>query len=304
MKKNILQQISLAYLNEEKKAEENKKIEKEKKEKERSKHEKASYDAFNKLEESKKKKMKFVNFKKSAKKSLVSEAILVLYNNSFYKNKPLIENEALIRKGLVNKFITENGGTEEILNSMIGKSFVLSEMYNVINKYYNIISEKVDETKETNIDPALKDNFYDDIINIPELDDVCISIKQRVASAMENFKDKNMSDKMDIENISQICKEKMVNAKTAKIKEQYEMDANREIAKIKQRKRNILESMILETAKKSFTDKSLKEKFNKDNHIDYDSIVENCEVLYTFLETLNTSKLMDVDEKYLTEFIK
>ena len=63
---------------------------------------------------------------------------------------------------------------------------------------------------------------------------------------------------------------------------------------------NVLESMITRLSKAALTDSRLKEMYVQENgKLDIDSIVEDCTVMYAFLEMLQTSKIQNIDEAYI-----
>lgn len=249
-----------------------------------------------------KKKQSVKEFKLDVRKSLLVECIYSLYNASF-GNKIEYENESLIKKSLVAKFVEEEG-TEKLLNSFKGKSVLLSEYASIINEYTTMIMEANEVTQSNSINQNIKDTFFDDIFG-DEAKDVALSIKMRVADAIEEFNISNQEEKMDIENLIKISQDKIANATTEELKEQVELTTNRQIFKIRQRKRNIFESMVYNTSKAYFSNQAIKEQYSdKQGKLDIDKIVESCELMYTFLETVNTAKIIEVSEEYLQNFIK
>lgn len=240
-------------------------------------------------------------FKFEVRKSLLTEALFALYNKSF-GNKLEYQNEEVIKRGLVSKFVNEYGA-EEIINNMKGKSLLLSDWYNVIEEYTDLIIEANKETESNTIDQKVKDNFFEDIYG-EELKDVSLSIKMRVAGAIEEFNLSNQEEKMDIENIIKISQDKIATAQTERLKEHFEMEANQKIFKVRQRKRNIFESMVYNMSKSYYSNETIKEQYSTDGKIDIDKIVESCELMYAFLETLNTAKVIEIDEEYLQKFVK
>ena len=258
-------------------------------------NEMATFNENNKIKQS------LFGFKSEVRQALMIEAVYCIYNAAF-GNKIEYENEAVIKRGLVAKFVNEQGA-ENLFNSFKGKTLLLSEYYTLVDKYTNYIVEANKETKTNSIDQEIKDKFFDELFT-DETKDVALSIKMRVASAISEFNYKNQEEKMDLENVIKLSQEKIASAKTEELKEQYQIDANRSMFKIRQRKRNIFESMVYNMDKSYYKNKAIQEQYSTDGKIDIDKIIESCEIMYTFLETLNTSKMVTMDEDYLQAFIK
>lgn len=249
---------------------------------------------------------KMRDFKLQVKKSLLSEAINVLYTAGLGKNRVKIANEDAIKRSIIDKFIDEQGGASELLESFAGKSYVLSEIYNIISEAYFNIIEASDENNSLSVSTDDTKDFFNKIIDIDGIDDIGTAIKMRVSSAIEDFNISNMESKAEIENIISITKDKVANAKTEELKEHYSIEGERKINEIKQKKtKNIFECMMINNMKDVYTDKNLKSRYvNESGTIDYDAIEESTELLYTFLETINTAKLADIDNNYIKDIIK
>ena len=179
-------------------------------------------------------------------------------------------------------------------------------MYNVITEAYNNIIEASDESKSLNVTTDDTKEFFNKLLDIDGINDIGTSIKMRVSAAIEDFNISNMENKAEIENIISITKDNIANAKTEQLKEHYNIAGEQKINAVKQAKpKNIFECMMINNTKNVYTDKSLKERYvNESGNIDYDAIEESTELLYTFLETVNTAKLADIDENYIREMIK
>lgn len=249
------------------------------------------------------KKKSIVQFRRDVKQSLMETCIYTIYNEAFGNKIDTIDNEDVIKKNIVSKFVTECG-VDKLLNSFKNKSYLLSEYAYLIENYTEYLFEKAKETGVMEVDEKDKASFFESIYG-DEVKDVGLTIKSRVAQAIADFNLKNAEDKMDIENIISISKEKIDNAATERLKEQYQLDANTAINKIRQRKKTIFEAMVNNMGKAFYVNESMKEQL-KDaaGRIDMDKVVDTCEIMYTFLETIKTAKIIDVDEEYLENFLK
>ncbi len=88
------------------------------------------------------------------------------------------------------------------------------------------------------------------------------------------------------------------------IKEAYERQGKAAIAKVRNRNnKGIFESMVFNISKSVFKDPEMKAMYTNESSLDLDAIVENVTIMYTFLETLNCAKMVDVNEKYINNIL-
>lgn len=209
-----------------------------------------------------------------------------------------------IKRGLVNNFIKENGVNNLLGNFKTG-SVLLAEYAYLVNKYHAMVLESVDKKKpETfTIVPEIKDKFFEEL-NIENSKSVVDHIRNRVSDAMEEFIQGNINNKLEIEDTIRDTQEKIEKAKTKEVKESYEMLAKKKISTIKSKaNNNVFGSMVKAMSEHVMRDPSVKDEYLVNNKIDIDKIVERCEILYTFLETINTAKIVKVDEAYIKEIL-
>ena len=62
--------------------------------------------------------------------------------------------------------------------------------------------------------------------------------------------------------------------------------------------------MVYNVAESSLINESMRNIYTKQNKLDMDLIVESCEVLYTFLEMINTAKMKRINENYIYETLE
>jgi hypothetical protein len=48
---------------------------------------------------------------------------------------------------------------------------------------------------------------------------------------------------------------------------------------------------------------NLKKQFTEDGKVNINKVVENCEIMYTLLEMVNTTEMIRVNESYIKELI-
>jgi hypothetical protein len=250
---------------------------------------------------------KYRQFSADTKKALLSECVYRLFNACLTKTKETPQLEAVCRN-MVNEFINENG-CEDLLRHFRTASEMLSEMSLLVNRYHTIITEKADKDNEDSfkIDPETKDNFFEEL-DCVNADEVVYTVRNRVMDSMNEFIDKNTMDKMEITEVLKNTKEKIdmmkdtdsPSAASEEVQESYTLNAKKKITNIRNnRPKGIFESMVTSLLKKTYTNEDYKQIYMEGTQVDMDKVVENCEIIYTFLEMLNTSKMVKVDEIYV-----
>lgn len=243
---------------------------------------------------------KFVKFSESVKKSLLTECLSRLYEGAANYTLKSVDSSA-IGKSLVTKFIEENG-TEPLLRSFKTKTLLLSEYNRIVTKYHKLVLEAVDKENPDSfiIDTTVKDNFFDEL-DMTEPDDVIINIRTRVADAVQSFIDSNVADKLDMKDIIQAVQDKVATAKIDEVKESYSAQGKRAINDLRSKPKNVFGAMVSNMVETVMKDTALKAHYSTTaNKLDIDRIVENCELMYTLLETVNTAKIVNVDEAYIS----
>ena len=254
------------------------------------------------------KQQKLTKFIVESKQTLLEECIYRLFDASLIKTTP-DPNMERIARALVHNFVNEQG-VETLLMRFETQSEMLSEFAFLVNKYHQLIRESIDKDNEETfkIDSKLTDKFYEDL-DCVNADEVVYSIRNRVADAMNDFIDQNTTDKMEIKEILKNTQDQINIVKDAErapqIQEGYSIIAKQKISKIQNnRPRSILECMIRTLDSKAHTEENYRDMyFNESGNIDMDKVVDNARFLYTFLETINTSKMIDVNGQYIQEVL-
>lgn len=238
---------------------------------------------------------------KKLKESLLSEAIYMIYNKSLGGIQLEDNSSTVIKRTLVNNFIQEQG-VETLLNEFRTKSYLLSEMSRIVNKYTNLIVENCEE--EIDIDSELKSDFCEEL-DTDDVGEIVSVIRSRVSNAMDEFIQSNMNDKLEIKEILRATQEKIDSARNEQVKESFEQMGKKAVAQIRTKKtKNIIEAMVYNVSESTMKNEEMKKIYFKDNSLDMDSIVEKCELMYTFLETINTCKMTKVNESYINNILK
>lgn len=259
------------------------------------------------------KKIKLQKFKKSVKDKLTEEAFQRIFDKCLGDCIFTSDNTKGYAKSLVASYVAEQG-SDKILTTMSTRSLLLSELADCITEAYKAIMEKVDPDDENTfeVDSTEMDNFFDDL-DMSNFDDVSSLIKTRVSSASAAFVQKNINDKIDLNDSMRETQEKISNlrqdvrqsdADFEQVKESYVNINRRRASKIAERPRTLYEQMIYTLTETVVKDDNLRDRFSVDNKLDMDKINENVEVMYTFLEMVNTLKIEKVDEAYIEAVLK
>ena len=249
------------------------------------------------------------------KEAFLFEAIKYFYNESSVQE---IEKEELqtTKDTIIMGFIKENG-VENILNKFRKRDVVLTDIANFVNEYTRAIMEeneeklKDSETAPEDIQVSVDDreSFIDKMAQQKEeIEDVGAMVQTHVANNVEEFIASNVEDRQQIKDILDDVKEKVASIKAAnadvaeQIKESKIMKARREIHKIKNSKKNILECMVNHLSKRVIAENH--QAFLDDrNSIKMDKIVETAECMLTML-VLSEAFGFEVNEKEVRELYK
>lgn len=249
------------------------------------------------------------------KEAFLFEAIKYFYNESSVQD---IEKEELqtTKDTIIIGFIKENG-VENILNKFRNRDVLLTDVANFVNESTRAIMEeneeklKDSETAPEDIQVSVDDreSFIDKMAQQKEeIEDVGAMVQTHVANNVEEFIASNVEDRQQIKDILDDVKEKVASIKAAnadvaeQIKESKIMKARREIHKIKNSKKNILECMVDHLSKRVIAENH--QAFLDDrNSIKMDKIVETAECMLTML-VLSEAFGFEVNEKDVRELYK
>ena len=262
---------------------------------------------------------RFLNLRTTVRNNL-KEAFLFEAIKYFYDECtiPDLQKEStkIIRDTVIRGFIKENG-VENILNKFRKRDVVLTDIANFVNESTRAIMEeneeklKDSETAPEDIQVSVDDreSFIDKMAQQKEeIEDVGAMVQTHVANNVEEFIASNVEDRQQIKDILDDVKEKVASIKAAnvdvaeQIKESKIMKARREIHKIKNSKKNILECMVNHLSKRVIAENH--QAFLDDrNSIKMDKIVETAECMLTML-VLSEAFGFEVNEKEVRELYK
>lgn len=247
----------------------------------------------------------YEDFSKSVNEAFVTEALTCLVNSCLSEVTLKDEYNSRLSRQLVSNFVKEEGA-HKLLTKFKGTSYLMSELAYICNKHIKAVLEKADPNDKDSlkINKKQKDDFYKDL-DKASADKVVDSIRSRVMGSTQEFIDSNTKDKMKIKDILTNTKEKIENSKNKKIQEGYSNLGKERVSDIRSKKvQNVFEAMVYSMAKTSLKNEDAKKVFVENSALSMDKLVEHCEVMYTFLTTLDTCKIIDVNESYIEEMLK
>lgn len=247
-----------------------------------------------------KKAASFRKFSSDVKKSFLAECIYRLFDGSLVVEESM--NNERVKRVMIDRFLEENG-VGNLLLQFKHKTLLLSEYSRLVEKYTNLVLESVDKNNEESytIDSTIKDNFFEEL-DLTDTDEVIDSIKVRVSDAVADFINSNIIAKSNIEETIKAAQANIDSAKTEELKESFELAAKRKITNQRVNKHtNVFEKFVTEMTKSVMKNDKLKEMYMENNKLNMDKIVESCKIMYTFLETVNTSQILNVNEDYIRE---
>lgn len=263
------------------------------------------------LEEAAKAKKEQSDFIMNSRDYFLSEAINMILQDSL--NEETTEEDRKYGKSLVEGFVKE-GDTIKLLNEFSKKTLLLAGIADVVKEAHEKVIHSCKEgNKCFKISKSVNDEFFDKLIGLKD-EKITEKINQRVCDSIEDYVQANVNDKLDLEELAEKTKEKIDNIKAKnneerdKIAESYTLQYQREVNNIKQRnhrKVGLLEQIMHSTTHSIVSDQNILESFtNESGKLDMEKINNKVIVMYTFLEMLNTTKMVDVNESYIQNIIK
>lgn len=277
-----------------------------------------SYDDIRDLKEHyafvKEQKIKYHN---TVLTEMLETALNAVYISALQKEHVLSESDLRLAEKLVSNLIQEKGGAKAMLRSMDNTTFFNNTIVRLVedaaeeaeaeaDEEQQDFEEVPDESKEEMLDKMEKDESVDDAVEM---------IASRIANAEEEFIQKNKEDKEKIESIVADINQRIEAVKAdpttdEEVKTEEEEQLNQEMAyKIRsldqRRSTPIYEHMMKSIASYIIKDKDLREVYCAENgKVQIDRAITTGTVIYGFLEFVNTTKLVKVDEAYVEKIVK
>lgn len=244
-------------------------------------------------------------FASESKDFLLTESLFYIMKKCF----PVTLESSLLDQGrsVISSFVMEEGA-DSLLSRFRTKTLFLSELANIVEtthrKVLHSCEGKDAPFKITNSDMKA---FHDRIDNM-STDAITKEIVSRVTKAEENFVKANMKDKENIEKLAEKTKEKIDNIKAKDtdteedLKQEFAALYRRDVDSVMNRKKGILESIVLRMSKAIVSESALLEQFTQENgKLDMQRIIDSSEVMYTFLEMVNTLNIKPITTSYISD---
>lgn len=247
------------------------------------------------------------------KEALISECIYKLYCESIAF--PMTSRDKVVARNLVNKFVIENGASN-LISTFAIENMILSEFSRISQKYYDRVLESCNKHEECElsgqiagqvIDQNIVDDFYKELEDV-EISDASKAIKDRVADAISDFIDTNAANKIEYEEIIKAAQDKVDAIKGSDdIETVAESYINLAKGKINDRKNakdvNVFGYMVESLTTSVFKDDSLKTIYVNEGTVDMDGIVNSAQLIYTMLEMVNTTNMINVNEEFIDAYL-
>lgn len=247
---------------------------------------------------------KKAKFSEQVFEGLVHECINYIFTGAAKKSLSSQRAKA-IKEATINNFIKEEGA-HNLVDHFYESSYLLSECAKLIDEYHNKYLKEAEENDDyDNVTPDL--SFYDKLKSL-DVDHVADVIRVRVNSEIDNFIQNNKEDRIKIKDSLKKTQDKINKLdpnedEDGQIEESFQILGKRELNRIRHsRPKSVFECMFQNIYESALKKEEVKKLYKDDSdQIDMDAIMEDCTLLYTFLETVNTAKLKNVDEKYISE---
>lgn len=216
-----------------------------------------------------------------------------------------------VARNCCENFVREEG-TNNILKRCKSTRF-LNEFAIILEDTHKkvILGAAENKSEDFEIDNSTLKGYYDKLRTM-NYGPMCNAIIDRVTTAEKDFITANIKDKEKMEEAAEKAAEKIdkVRAKDEeieeKIKEEFTLMYKNEVNGLANRRRNILESIVKRLGEAVIVDESQKENFvfEESGKLDTTKVIDTAEVMYTFLEMVNTTQLRTVDAAYLESVLK
>jgi hypothetical protein len=249
------------------------------------------------------------------KSAFLAECMMKLFRESF--QGPMTKSDENVAKNLINQFITENGAGK-LINDFGFKNLTLSEMSRVCMRAYSAyletsqapetsgIPSREEDYMDYKLDDTVADDFYKDLDGL-DVSDAGKLIKERVSDAISEFIDSNVTNKLEYQDIIQAAQDRVrsISGSDEDLAEAYISQAKRKINDYKLASRkNVYHCLVESLAKTIYKDEQLKAKYIHEATMDMDAVTNSATIIYTMLEMMNTTKMIEMDEEFINEYIK
>ena len=256
------------------------------------------------------------NYKLSILETCLSDALKGIYISALLKENQLEPENIKLAESMVDNFIKEEGGALTVLRRMDAKTYLLDTVKKIVEDTADEVEQTASED-EKDFDEVPEENKEEMLDKMEKEDDIEAAIdiiSQRVADAEQQFIQKNAEDKEKLNAIAQDLNDRIESIKadnetSEETKEELEQEATliykRKANDIKYgRKRNVFEHCVSCLTETVVKDKELLEAYSEEGKVDMGRIINQAKCIYGFLEFVNSTQLVKVDEDYIKGVIE
>ena len=285
---------------------------------------KSKVDVFSRRRNDAKNAKALDEFKMNVRKDLLEMAIGAVFEEIIHEQHG-DNRDMSIGKNVISEFVNEFG-YDKLARNMLQENLITSQMIGYCEDYYDkIVNEavaknnkkKTDEDHTFMMDKKIATDFIDDIEKMVP-GKVITLIRGRVADSMQDFIDQQTQNKADIMEIYKKANDhaKQTNAKLAQDTADTDAPANESVFtesvflkqranKVYNRPTNVLGAMVHSMCENTYKNDAMKQQYlNESGNTDMRRIINDCAVIYTALETMNTLGVHQFDGQYIQKMLK
>ena len=262
-------------------------------------------------------------FKMNTRKTLLEMAIGAVFEEIIHEQHGDTRDMS-IGKNVISEFVNEFG-YDKLARNMLEKNLITSQMIGYCEEYYDkIVTEAVAKNKKKKgqdedhtfvMDKEIATAFLNDIEKLVP-GKVITTIRGRVADSMQDFIDQQTQNKADIMEIYNKANDHAKQTKAKLAPNSEEAPANESVFtesvflkqranKIYNRPTNVLGAMVHSMCENTYKDNAMKQQYlNESGNTDMRHIINDCAVIYTALETMNTLGVHQFDGPYIQKMLK
>ena len=262
-------------------------------------------------------------FKMNTRKTLLEMAIGAVFEEIIHEQHGDTRDMS-IGKNVISEFVNEFG-YDKLARNMLEQNLITSQMIGYCEEYYDkIVTEAVTKNKKKKgqdedhtfiMDKEIATAFLNDIEKLVP-GKVITTIRGRVADSMQDFIDQQTQNKADIMEIYSKANDHAKQTKAKLTPDSAEAPANESVFtesvflkqranKIYNRPTNVLGAMVHSMCENTYKDNAMKQQYlNESGNTDMRRIINDCAVIYTALETMNTLGVHQFDGPYIQKMLK
>lgn len=261
-------------------------------------------------------------FKMNTRKTLLEMAIGAVFEEIIHEQHGDTRDMS-IGKNVISEFVNEFG-YDKLARNMLEQNLITSQMIGYCEEYYDkIVTEAVAKNKKKGqdedhtfvMDKEIATAFLNDIEKLVP-GKVITTIRGRVADSMQDFIDQQTQNKADIMEIYSKANDHAKQTKAKLTPDSAEAPANESVFtesvflkqranKIYNRPTNVLGAMVHSMCENTYKDNAMKQQYlNESGNTDMRHIINDCAVIYTALETMNTLGVHQFDGTYIQKMLK